>query len=581
MEGVVWCGPMWGQRHWWCKKAPAMDRVNELGDDAILVARDNAVYTGNTFVPIPPPKSKTDPSPGSKSWGAFTNLQELTAYIENQNPGLRNVYEVCMGSRPRRLGFDLERAVPEMSPEHFLAGILAHLLPFLEALCRRPFTTRDIYLLNASDATKISFHLVTDVVIQPDTLRAFYIALRQHPLGAGSSGVDTSVYGIDRCMRLACNTKFGSTRVLVPVNTLGAFTFAETPTTLSASLLAAHMWSIMPAHPIDIDLAVDVPAPAPRMPVKRPRADGPVEGHDLVARVLGETHCQPRPSRDGDRAQYDMAKGFERVCPTGETHMSNGFQVWSESGKLRYCCFASTCSGTVFTLGPVMPCASQPTIRQTDDVAWREWGSTDVPASLWAVPWTATGKKTPRPWVDAPLIKDVFRLQVHVFRGEEGSFGPVWLFSSHNPCPFCDRVHCDPFHPYKVKILQYASDPVLYAPCKDQGKRVCHGVITDDFDTLLTGVQTATTSDDRLDASLRLLIWARGDDDDARVFYTDEKHHRNGPYTYRGSATAVRYDTGGGFRLVCKSPGDSTKTFDVKPKGNLRARADIHFDFTV
>ena len=40
----------------------------------------------------------------------------------------------------------------------------------LESLCHRPFTTRDIYLLNASDATKISFHLVTDVVIQPSAL---------------------------------------------------------------------------------------------------------------------------------------------------------------------------------------------------------------------------------------------------------------------------------------------------------------------------------------------------------------------------------------------------------------------------
>ena len=237
--------------------------------------------------------------------------------------------------------------------------------------------------------------------------------------------------------------------------------------------------------------------------------------------------------------------------------------------------------GPVFTLGPDTPCISQPTIRQTDDVAWREWESADVPASLWSVPWTAPGKKTPRPWVDAPLIKDIFRLQVHVFRGEEGSFGPVWLFSSHNPCPFCSRVHCDPFHPYKVKMMQYASVPVLYAPCERQGRRVCQGVTTDNFDALLSEVQTATTSDDRIDASLRLLIWARGYDDDARAFYTEEKQHRDGPYTYRGSATAIRYDTVGGFRLVCKSPGDHTKTFEVKPKGNLRARADIRFDFTV
>ena len=61
-------------------------------------------------------------------------------------------------------------ANPEVSPDHFLTSTLTHLLPFLESLCHRPFTTRDIYLLNASDATKISFHLVTDVVIQPSAL---------------------------------------------------------------------------------------------------------------------------------------------------------------------------------------------------------------------------------------------------------------------------------------------------------------------------------------------------------------------------------------------------------------------------
>lgn len=87
---------------------------------------------------------------------------------------------------------------------------------------------------------------------------------------------------------------------------------------------------------------------------------------------------------------------------------------------------------------------------------------------------------------------------------------------------------------------------------------MCHGVTTDDFDTLLSEVQTATTSDDRLDASLRLLIWARGDDDDARAFYMDEKPHTNGPYTYRGSATTVRYDAGGGFRAI--TPRHSTSS---------------------
>ena len=127
MEGVVWRGPMWGRRHWWSTKVPAMDRVNELGDDAILVARDNAVRIGDLFVPIP--KSIKGPQPGSKSWGAFANLKELAEHINCLKPELRNVYEVCMGSRPRRLGFDLEQAIPEVSPDHFLTSILTHLLP--------------------------------------------------------------------------------------------------------------------------------------------------------------------------------------------------------------------------------------------------------------------------------------------------------------------------------------------------------------------------------------------------------------------------------------------------------------------
>ena len=83
----------------------------------LLVARDNAVRIGDLFVPIP--KSIKGPQPGSKSWGAFANLKELAEHINCLKPELLNVYEVCMGSRPRRLGFDLEQAIPEVSPDHF------------------------------------------------------------------------------------------------------------------------------------------------------------------------------------------------------------------------------------------------------------------------------------------------------------------------------------------------------------------------------------------------------------------------------------------------------------------------------
>ena len=468
-------------------------------------------------------------------------------------------------------------------PDLFLPWIAKRIIAFMRDVYGEEVTPEQLYV-SSSNTSVQSYHiLIGHLLLRDGRERAAFKRSVKAFFSDIPGVIDVSVYSMNHNIRCLGAKKHGASLVpLMPVVAIGEMCFADTVsyaswTDIPPQTILAHMWSLIPSdtRPMDASrMTLPPPRPAPMRTgaQKRPREAEPV--NDLVLRVFGETNALPGPSRDGDRTRYDMLKnGLERACPTGERHNSNGFQVWEEEDCIRYHCFASTCAHKMFTLGPVTPCTTPPRIQRLNKAAWREWDSTDVPNSLWGVPWVA-GESTPRPWADAPLLESLFKLRVHVFRGEEGPQGPrlhAWLFSSHDACPFCRGVHCDPFKPYEVRVLVFSSAPHLKAPCQPNGEsfRRAPAEDTDEIETLIAEVQRAAEGE-RLEAAMRLLIWARSGDED---YFRRERTHASGmKYTYESQAIAIRYDSANGFRLVCKSPKGDGSTFDVKPAGRLRAR---------
>ena len=584
MAGVLVRGAGWGVtpglRAWRCRKVEAQADLNHLGSSAFLVSRDNALRTASgAFLPIPKRENGDldGPSPGSKSFIAVPNLDGLVTLINSFPETLRNFYEIVDSTKPGRLGFDLDM-VGGSDREAFLTHILGdHIIPYLQALCSRAFTPADFAVLDASsEGVKLSFHVVTDILITADYRPAIKssIQLAFHK----RDGIDTGVYDTDRNMRLPFNAKIDSkNRVLRPVASVGSLVFKPTPTDLGTDCLRVHMWTsqpVDPIHPVGLVVAPMPVAPRGQPRPKRPRDGG--GGHELVARVLGETDAKPVDwtTKDRQSTRWDM-NGTVRACPTGETHRSNGFCTWENNdGQLMYMCFAPTCSSRYYTLGPAVPYAGDYTVEHAAEhnVAWRAFGKspTDVPKDIWSREWNTTAGRRPQPWNDAPLLA-AFNLEPHVYRGEHGPRGPIlhaWLFGCHKPCPFCRDIHCDPQRPYKVAVLR-GCGPTLYAPCKAAGKQLRAPSQGDDqFDALLAAVRDAAPQE-RLEAALRLLIWADGGDEEK--YRGTRVHGGTGQeYTYGGQARRVRYDAANGFQLVCASVGGAG-TFQIVAKGGRRA----------
>ena len=607
-------GALWGSE-WTKQKQPQLDGLAKLVPEGHVVARDNAIRTADgRHHPIPTPETNSEPGPkpGSKSFALFTDLNALVSYNAALPAPIRNMYEVCDMTRPMRLGFDIDFKFPAAaataaaatvatdlgidtasresflrSRESFLRSILAHIIPFMDNLCRRPFSSTDFAALDACDATKLSFHLVTDAVAPPELRSAVRQAIRTHFTYVKlAPTLDTSVYANDQNIRLPYNSKIGSSRVLLPVNSVGDLHFRPTPTHFCAELLAVHMWSVTPANPIAIYLDAVPPRAMPAPGSKRDRGDaGRASDHaDIVHRNLGETNCRPRASSQGDGTCWVMTKGLVRHCPTGETHSSQGFVTHVDhQGQVKYTCFAATCSGRVFTLGPAVVCNNPPRVvrHPTTSVAWREFDTNDVPHDLWRQPYDAV-LWHPAPWRDAVLIKEAFGMDVHVFRKECGPYGAImheWQFNSHDPCPVCAQRHLDPFYPYKVRVREHATTPLFYAPCQTTGVQLVRHDTDDEFDAHLIRVQQA---EDKLGAALSLLVWSAGSAEAGERRYLAPRPRRNGhgeTYTYRELAVGVRYDSLYGFRLECKSSGGGT--FPVEAKGHRSKDASLRFHYTV
>ncbi len=222
---------------------------------------------------------------------AFAQLAELIDYVRlsaSHGPTCLNMFEEYNVSRPRRVGFDLdfeighelsatgerdhEQRAATLWPqdyrevvanrELFLQRTLVErVLPALNGLSGARLTTRDLYLLDSSSSEKLSFHVVTPLVLESAEDRGLFSrwmeASFKNGSGALSPILDVSVYSTCGNMRLPLNRKpakpgSASERPwLRPVSRVGELDFAAThddatptdPHDYTLSLLQQHAWT--------------------------------------------------------------------------------------------------------------------------------------------------------------------------------------------------------------------------------------------------------------------------------------------------------------------------------------------------
>lgn len=549
--------------------------------------------------------------------GYMTTTCSISTFFDwtRRNAGIDCVntyYECLIAGAAMRVGFDIDTKKPDCNapyrdrPDLFLPWIVTRLIAFMRDACGEDVLPEQLYV-SASNTHIQSYHiLIGHLLLRNQAERdAFADAVGSH-FDDIPGVVDPGVYGRNHNIRCLGSRKNVEHRVpLMPVSGVGDMRFADSAeyelwSNIPVETIMDHLWSVIPSgtrpvNSIAAPLAEPINSPAPKRSRGEPHASG-VGAHDLVFRVLGETHTKPILSGRKDATRHDMLRpkkgeSVRRPCPSGRWHDSNGFNTWVENGQVMYMCLHTACMNDdprvdkkrVFTLGPATPCAEPPTIREAGGASYRAWASADVPSAMWMEP--RPGVCMPRPWEDVRVLEDTFKLRVHVFRGEAGPHGPYlhrWLFGSHDRCPLCREVHCDPFKPYEVRVLVNSPGRrILYAPCRTNGETLAGRAPTADdatFETLLARVNDAADGE-RLDAAIRVMAYAHDGDEE---HYRRVREHREAKvsYSYAGQTVAVRYDKSKGFRLVCTSPLNG-KHFEVVTRDRLRGGDTPDFDLTV
>ena len=226
---------------------------------------------------------------GSKMFLPVT-FQVLAAFIDEvrfspaYGPSCLNLYEECNVERKRRIGFDLEFQLShtlkngdrdhEMTAaslwpadyrtvactaELFLRRVLLdRVLPALNELAGSRLTTQDLYLLDSSSSTKLSFHVATPLVLATAAdVSLFSQWMRctfdkcDEPL---TPLLDCSVYAACGNMRLPLNRKPaepGSSADkpwLRPVSRIGSLKFADTHDDATPDGLHGHTLELLRHH---------------------------------------------------------------------------------------------------------------------------------------------------------------------------------------------------------------------------------------------------------------------------------------------------------------------------------------------
>ena len=226
---------------------------------------------------------------GSKMYLPFTQ-PALASFIDAVRlspalgPSCLNLYEEANTDRPRRVGFDLEfelsHALKDGTLDHkpraealwpvdhpavaasaelFLSRVLVNrILPAFNQLAGTAYTTRDVYALDSSTSTKLSFHLAMPALLPTKPSLELFAEWMRATFASGPAALspllDVGVYATCANMRLPLNRKPGAAADkpwLRPVSRVGGIQFAETHDDatpdgqheFTLSLLQQHMWT--------------------------------------------------------------------------------------------------------------------------------------------------------------------------------------------------------------------------------------------------------------------------------------------------------------------------------------------------
>ena len=180
----------------------------------LLVALGDGKVEGGEYVTVlrRTKKGELEPSSGYL-FRSFTNLEELVAYLNS--PKVTNIkgghafFEVILKNTSLCVAFDLEYSPGDekhapvghrlmgdsRDKETFLKAVFVdRVLPFVSRLAGRPVKSTEFMCCDASNDTKLSFHLASNLLYIPADRRASWVAVVTDTLGDIRPLVDLGVY---------------------------------------------------------------------------------------------------------------------------------------------------------------------------------------------------------------------------------------------------------------------------------------------------------------------------------------------------------------------------------------------------
>ena len=255
-------------REWHTGKGVAKaGALSVLGDSDLLVCLGAGAVTPAGYIPNRYRIDGKVVESRGYLYGVFTSGDELVTVLNSSRlrscPGSLAFFEYFLDARPVRVGLDLEYEFDDAkhaaTGERLLGGcrrkrdfldavLVRRFLPWLNSEFGLAVTAADCYVLDASNAAKLSFHIVLRNVCIPAGGLAAFRAKVAASLSDLSPLLDLSAWQ-ERPMRLGGCSKVGAARPLLPVSDVDGLLFAQSPPfdgSFTREFLEAHTWTWVP-----------------------------------------------------------------------------------------------------------------------------------------------------------------------------------------------------------------------------------------------------------------------------------------------------------------------------------------------